>query len=187
MLISCSPYRADKNLGAAYNEVIDRLRPDDWIALIDHDAMFTTPIWHPQIEAAIKHNPDYALFVGCTNRIGCGWMKAPGVDPNNFDMLYHRRVGRDLAAKHGSEIRDVTEWESQPSGRPLSGVLMVTSKKAWAEVLGFKHGFLTVDNNFHKRIRDADHRVGLMLGVYVFHVYRAKIDISEKEIPACHS
>lgn len=174
-LLGCSPYRSDKNLGLAYNEAMQLLPPDGWAAFLDHDAIHTTPDWHRLIVGAIEANPDFGLFVGCTNRIGCGWMKTPGVSPRNHDMLYHRAIGAELAKRHGSAVRDVTEWERQPGGHPLSGVLMVISKRVWAHVLGFKNGFLTVDNDCHRRVRDADFRVGLLLGVYVYHFYRAAV------------
>lgn len=175
MILSCSPYRNDKNLGRAYNEAMALLGPDDWAAFIDHDAMHCTPDWHRLIDTAIAENPEYQLFVGSTNRIGCGWMKAHGVDPNNFDLRYHRRIGKELAEKWGSTVDDVTEWEGLPSGKPLSGVLMVLSKRAWASINGCKNGFLTVDNHLHKQIRDAGYKVGYMKGVYLVHWYRASL------------
>jgi len=161
-----------KELGAAYNEFMDRLRPDDWACLIDHDAMFTTTIWHDQMERAINLNPDAGLFVPRTNRIGCGWMKLQGVETKNHDMIYHRCLGRELADSRGATVTDVTIWEEQPSRKPLSGVLMLLSKKVWQQVSGFKAGFLTVDNDMHARIRKAGLKVYLMEGVYLYHWYR---------------
>ena len=174
MIIAASPYAPSKQLGTAYNQFMARLWPDDWGCLIDHDAMFTTTIWHAQMVEAIKTKPDAGLFVPRTNRIGCGWMKLPGVSPKNHDMLYHRKIGWDLSEKHGGDVlTDVTIWEEQPSKKPLSGVLMLISKDVWNLVGGFKPGFLTVDNDMHSRIRKAGLKVYLMESVYIYHYYRA--------------
>lgn len=174
MLIAASPYCPKKDLGGAYNDFMLRLRSDDWAALIDHDAMWTTKGWHGQVLEAIEREPETGLFTCVTNRIGCGWQKARSVDPRNHNVAYHREFGRRLAEIHGSRTDDVTEWEKQPSGRPLSGVVMVVSKRSWEAVGGFKNGFLTVDNDMHARMRRKGLTVRLLLGVYVYHWYRAE-------------
>ena len=173
MLISATPYSADsKDLGSAYNEFMSRMHSEDWACLLDHDAMWTTTIWARQIAEAIKENSDAGLFVASTNRIGCGWMKAKGVSPKEHDMIFHREFGRKLADEHKHSVVDVTCWEDHPSGKPLSGVMMCISCRTWAAVNGFKRGFLTVDNDMHKRIRDHGLKVYLLPGVYVYHWYR---------------
>jgi len=173
MLICATPYDVDgKDLGSAYNHFMGLLKGDDWACLLDHDAMWTTTIWARQITEAIKENPDAGLFVTSTNRIGCGWMKVKGVSPKEHNIVFHRELGRKLADEHKHSVVDVTEWEDHPSGKPLSGVMMCISCRAWAAVNGFKNGFLTVDNDMHKRIRDHGLKVYLLPGVYVYHWYR---------------
>ena len=173
MLISATPYDVNgKDLGSAYNSFMDRLHEGDWACLIDHDAMWTTTIWARQISEAIKENIDAGIFVACTNRIGCGWMKAPGVSPKEHNMVFHREFGRKLADEHGHSVIDVTRWEEHPSGKPLSGVMMCISWDAWKAVGGFKRGFLTVDNDIHRRLRDGGFKAYLLRGVFCYHWYR---------------
>lgn len=176
MIISASPYRADKDLGTAYNELLERLKEGDWAALIDHDAVWTTTVWHEQIARAIEENPEAGLFVSRVSNVGCWWMRQPGVGRGQHDMAYHRLLGARLAEEKGSSVIDVTDFEKIEGGRvqPLSGTLMVISKIAWQAVHGFKKGFLTVDNDMHHRIRKAGFRVLILEGVYLYHWYRFK-------------
>jgi GT2 family glycosyltransferase len=173
-IVTMIPYLPGKSLGTCYNEMMSLLNEDQWGCFIDHDAMWTTTMWYQQISEAIEKNPEAGIFVPRTNRIGCGWMKAPGVSPRNHDIAYHRQVGWDLHEKEGSNVHDVTVWEDQPSRKPLSGVSMLLSKKTWSKVGGFKKGFLTVDNDMHRRVRAAGLKAYLLLGVYVYHWYRAR-------------
>lgn len=169
------PYLPGKSLGQCYNEMMEGLREDQWACFLDHDAMFTTTRWYEQIDAAIAENPEAGIFVPKTNRIGCGWMKAGGVSPKNHDIAYHREIGWKLHEEFGSQVHDVTIWEEQPSRRPLSGVAMILSKRTWEKVGGFKKGFLTVDNDMHHKVRyKAELKAYLLLGVYVYHWYRAR-------------
>jgi hypothetical protein len=203
MIIAAMPYsRATPeqapNLGQAYNLFMARLLPEDWAVLIDHDAMFTTTKWHTTMEEVIdrelgdKRYPesgDTGLFVTRTNRVGCGWMKLSGVKQFEelkcgcgkkikvsveHDIRNHRQIGRTVAARRGTDTTDVTEWEKLPSRKPLSGVCMVLNVHVWREVGRFKDGFLTVDNDMHRKVREAGYRVRILEGVYVYHWYRAE-------------
>jgi len=174
-IMTMIPFLPGKMLGTCYNEMMECLDENQWGCFLDHDAMFTTTKWYEQIAEAINRFPDAGIFVPRTNRIGCGWMKAPGVSPKNHDIIYHRKIGREFAEKHGSDVLDVTIWETQPSHRPLSGVLMCLSKETWKRVGGFKRGFLGVDNEMHHKIRKLEGKKAYLLtGVYVYHWYRAE-------------
>ena len=39
-----------KDLGKAYNACINEHADEDWVAFIDHDAMFTTDDWYLQLQ-----------------------------------------------------------------------------------------------------------------------------------------
>jgi len=69
VIFTAVPYRADANLGAAYNEFMDLLPADAWAVFLDHDAMPTTGKWHAQFEEAIAFKPDAGAFVAMSNRI----------------------------------------------------------------------------------------------------------------------
>lgn len=164
-LITAIAYDVDRDLGRAYNEIMRRLEPRDWVCLLDHDAVFTTRGWYPQILKAIEENPKAGLFAAVTNRIGRKSQIAPGA-PAGHDMRDHRAFGQKLLEQHGSSVRDITR-ES-----PISGVVMVVSVEAWEQCGGFRSGFFGVDNAAHRDIAKIGRRIFLMPGLYVQHWYR---------------
>jgi GT2 family glycosyltransferase len=164
-LITCIAYDTERNLGRAYNEIMEGLAPGDWCCFLDHDAMWTTPRWRAQLEAAILEHPRAGLFAAVTNRIGRKFQVVPGA-PAGHRLLEHLAFGEALRAKHGSKGKDVT------NDSPISGVVMCLSRETWARVGGFKDGFFGVDNRAHQDVARAGRRVVLLPGLYVYHWYR---------------
>lgn len=162
------PFDLKKNLGRAYNHEMRRIGEHDWMCFLDHDAMWTTRQWYQQLVSAATAHPSAGAFTAVTNRIGAGWQRVAGVDPNNHDMVYHRKIGAEQLALHGSGARDVTD--NRPA---LSGVVIMISKAAWRQIGGFAPGFLGVDNRMHHELRQKGRRVYLLAGLYVYHWYRA--------------
>ena len=170
-LIAYCPTSEGKNLGFAYNELMDRLCEDDWACFIDHDACFTTSDWYQQLEEIIAPLTEPCVLTATTNRVGSRWQLAAGADPHNHSMEYHRRFGKSLQSAARGVLRDVTH-------EPLmSGVVILLSKKTWRLLGGFADGFLGVDNAIHQAARDQGYRVLLMLGLYVYHWYRADAEL----------
>jgi GT2 family glycosyltransferase len=165
-------YDAGRDLGAAYNRAMRRARPGDWVCFLDHDAMWTTRYWYDQLSKAVEAHPGAGAFTACTNRIGNHYQRAPDVDRENHDVRYHRRVGAELASKHGARVVDVTDKS------PISGVVICLSQRAWATAGGFKSGFLGVDNRLHDDLRVAGLRIYLLPGLHVYHWYRGDGDMS---------
>ena len=178
--IAYAPKEHDKDLAWAYNECM-RLLPndDDWACFIDHDAMFTTPDWYPQMEVIIEANPEYSCFTVAANRVYADWQMPMGVNSINHDIRYHRKIGAELQAKNGNKVVDVTvcsDLPAPPAKSPLSGVVMLYKKSAWKEVFfrSLEPKRLTgIDNLLHLDLRDRGYKVGLMCGVYVYHWHRA--------------
>lgn len=170
--IPYTPKTKGNNLGWAYNTFMEIVPDGDWACFLDHDACFTTRYWYYQLEEILKSKTEFGLFTCNTNRIGCGYQRLQGIDYNNHDISYHRKVGKKIEEERYGQVLDITY---QP---PLSGVLILISKKTWKEVNGFKDGFLGVDNDIHKRCSKAGIKVGLMTGIYLYHWYRGDGDIS---------
>ena len=129
--IAYAPKEHEKDLAWAYNEYM-RLLPndDDWACFIDHDAMFTTPDWYPQMESVIKQNPTYSCFTVTTNRVYANWQIPLGINGINHDMFYHRNIGQGFKEKNGNNVVDCTNCEdlpAPPDKSPLSGVVMLLS------------------------------------------------------------
>jgi len=165
MIYYRTPYSLDKRLDEYYNAEMALLpNDDDWCCFLDGDAMFLTPDFGHQIQEIVTENTEYDLFTCMTNRVGTKYQCVEDMWQTN-DIEKHREVaeyynGNDL-------ILDITTYA------PLSGVMILLNKKAWRESGGFTHkGMLGVDNSIHYNVRNAGMKVGLMLGVYVYHWYR---------------
>lgn len=171
--IPYAPKEVGNNLGWAYNSFMEILPEEDWACFLDHDATFTTRDWYYQLEDILKKYPNIGLYTCLTNRIGQSYQLVGGVDKENHDIRYHRKVGKQLQDSYYDTILEL--------GNPaqlLSGVVILINKKTWKKVGGFVDGFLGVDNNIHKKCLDKSIGVGLMAGVYVYHWYRGDADIS---------
>jgi len=162
MIFCCTPFRTDMNLGRAYNEVMERLAPDDWACFLDHDACWTTPHWHQQIADAIAAQPNAGLFTAVTNRIASRWQQASETLQLGDDIAAHRRAGQIRTANR--QLLDVTDTQG------IGGVVMVINKQAWGRVDGgFVDGLFCVDHNMHFAQRRLGSRVWLIEGLYVYH------------------
>ena len=170
--IPFSPSDKKLNLGWVYNNFMEIVGEEDWVLFLDHDATFTTKYWYNQLEDIIKKNTDYGLFSSFMNRVGQPFQIPNGIDRNNHDMRYHRNVGKEL---QNINYDNVIQF---PNNTPLSGVVILISKKTWKDIGGFKEGFLGVDNTLHRDCINNNIKVGLMLGFYVYHWYRADGDMS---------
>ncbi len=165
-LITAIAFDAERNLGRAYNQIFERLRPDDWCCLLDHDALWTTRTWFSQLATAIAENPNAGLITAVTNRIGRRSQIAPGA-PAGHDVREHFAFGKELAREHGAAARDIT------GSSPISGVVMCLSVDTWSKMGRFKDGFFGVDNRAHHDVRTIGRRVLMLPGLYVYHWYRA--------------
>lgn len=163
-----NPWATDKNIGKAFNEFCESVPDGDWICLQDGDMLYLTPDWGAQIEAVIaNHGNDFSLFGCLTNRLG---RKIQVYDWDNYDnhnIKDHYKIAKDLSEKHFAEVEDITET------RFVAGLLMLFPKSVWE-----KHKFretgtpLSVDDAFSRSIVKSGGRLGLMRGLYVYHLYR---------------
>jgi GT2 family glycosyltransferase len=165
-LVTAIAYDADRNLGRAYNDILIRLLPGDWVCFLDHDAIWTTRDWYRQLCAAIDQQPNAGLITAVTNRIGRKEQIAKGA-PAGHDMLDHFAFGAKQRDQYGATLEDITD------GPVISGVVMCLSQTTWREIGGFASGFFGVDNQAHRDVRRIGKRVYLMRGLYVQHFYRA--------------
>jgi len=167
-----APSEYDKDIGRAYNEIMERTDAE-YVAFLDHDAMFTTKDWYHQICEIIETNPDAGLFTAKTNRIWAHPQRHEVV--KGHDVLQHRQEGKKIQSQSRNKVSD---YPLRARGQGyVSGVLMVVKKEAWKKVK-FTGGFLGVDNNFHRDVLAAGYRALLMEGVYLYHFYRGDGDKS---------
>lgn len=166
MIHTCIPFRNDTNLGRAYNDVMELIGLDDWACFLDHDVMFTTFEWYRQLEAAIRFEPR-GTFTGVTNRIYCPWQRANEADPQNHDIMYHRKIGAERLKN-----RYLTDVTQAPGRFGLGGFILCISKHAWLDAGGFVDGQLCVDHNMHFALRRIGRPVYLIEGLYMYHYAR---------------
>lgn len=167
--IPYAPKSIDKNIGAVYNNFMNMITDDDWACFLDHDAMFTTIDWYKQLEEIVEglslSYPEAGLLTACTNRIGNIEQVIEGIEPQNHDIYYHKKIGKQRQVEYGSSLRECQFL--------ISGLVILISKKIWKQTSGFANGFLGVDNDIDKKIRELGYKSYIMDGVYCYHWYRA--------------
>jgi len=164
MIHLITPWSNEKNLGKAYNDAFKKVGANDWICFTDLDAVHTTHFAPLYMEHVIKDNPSYSLFTAVTNRV-FNKEQVPFPEYWQVDgMNFHRLTGEQLWKDKGVLVTDAKSL--------ISGVVILTSKKAWKACGGFKDGMLGVDNEYDKSIRAAGLKTGIMQGIYVQHFYR---------------
>jgi GT2 family glycosyltransferase len=159
-------YAPNQKLGFAYNREMEHV--DEWVIFIDYDVMLLNPHWYDICLNAIQKVGHDAGWITCyTNRIGCKH-QALGIDNvESHDIRYHQQIAKKMYDTKRGKIRDLTDQPGQ-----LSGMFILTNKKAWKATGGFKtDGFYGVDNDYSRRIRLAGYRLYLMEDLYVYHSY----------------
>lgn len=155
-----TPFSTSNNIGKEYNERISELPSDSYVCLRDGDTMFLTPDWGNQIDAIIKDNQHYDVITCKTNRIGLDDLVALGMD--NSDM--------SKQIECATTVWDLFKTAVSPT--PIApGMLMIFHKSLW-----LKHKFVEKSIIFDKQFSDAvikgGGKIGVALGLYVFHLYR---------------
>ena len=161
------PWSSDKNIGVSYNECAILCPDDAYICFMDADTIPCIPNYGKLIEDVIERYPDVDAFTCSTNRVARMWQIAKGVDWQNDDMRYHRKIGEIRYNKFGSTCRDVTDYQY------FSGLFLVIKKSAWDKIGGAAdHGMLGVDNDIHRKLQENGMKLYQMLGLYLYHWYR---------------
>ena len=162
----------DRNLGKGYNDAINQHPDEDWVAVIDHDAMFTTMDWYTQLQECINSNPNAAAFTSRTNRVACLELLTVGVDPHNHDYSYHRRVGQFLSKKHWGKV---STYPKSKAGN-WSGIFIAVNVGRMKEIGGFVDNgkWFGQDQLTHKRIVESKYDFCICNGIYVYHWYKAE-------------
>ena len=163
-----TPFALDKNLGRAYNEAFEGVPDGDWVCLIDRDVCFLSPNSIPIMHEYIKQWPDTGIFTCFTNRI----------HQLATDQLYFDEPSEDdrvsnwekIAEQQEDSKLDVTEIK-----HPISGFLMLISKKTWNEIKFFPDGScLGVDNVYSHDVLMTGRKIYRMDKIVVWHSYRLK-------------
>ena len=160
-------WNKDKNLGISYNSIAESVRdPEDYICIIDGDAMHLTPYFGSRLQAIINANPSYSLFTCMANRSG-NKAQIAGNNPKSNDIAFHRSQAEKIWLKNNTLVTNV------PRHNPISGVLLLFKKQLWLDIGGCKEqGMLGIDYDIHWRCTAINRTVGIMQGYYLYHWYR---------------
>lgn len=159
------PYALDKNIGKAYNEACALIPDGDWICITDHDVMFLEPETKTVIYKAVEANKHDA-YVCMTNRLGYTDQLYKGERSDDPDIRNHIEIAKKQRFTWGRLAFDYYG--------PVAGMFLLFSKKTW-EANKFAEGvYLDVcyDIHFGECIRNKGGKIGILGGVYVFHLYR---------------
>lgn len=167
------PYAEDKNLGKAYNDYCQLAAEDDWICLMDGDAMFLVSNYGHIIRDYINRYPSASLLLPVTNRVGKGSHCYQGKRSEDPDMRNHRKIAKMLSDSREVKNMNHVRWPSMPC--------FVFSKKLWKQVGGFDETgrILGVDVRFSKKAMDKGDCYR-MNGLYLLHYYRLNEGIHDK-------
>ena len=171
MIYYSVPFDSGKNIGRYYNQFMEILpSDDDWGCFVDGDTIFTTSDYGLIVEKAIEENPDASCFTCMTNRVGCAWQIAPGVNVSSNDIAYHRKFGQTMKTVYGSSVLDVTH---KPKKEVMSGFFFAIKKSAWKAIGGFREaGMLGIDNDLHWKLQHKNLKFYMIRGLYLYHWYR---------------
>ncbi len=158
------PYAIDKNIGREYNHACSLVPDNQWICITDQDTMFLRPDTKKQIQDVVNENNDVYDLMGCmTNRLGLMHQchkGQPDEDPNVFN---HMKIADMLHVEHYRQVHGINHV--------IGGMLMLFPKSTWTRY-PFKENSLSFDTDFCQRILVDKGRIGIMKGVYLFHLYR---------------
>lgn len=156
-----TPYNTDGNIGKGWNDAIEALPDDCYIVCRDGDTMFLTPDWGSQIETIINDNPHYDVITCVTNRLGLKDICVDGMFEDE-NITNHIEIAKNRWETRGTIVIDF----------PIApGMLMIFHKSLW-----IKHKFVEKSIIFDKQFSDSvvkgGGKIGVALGLYVFHLYR---------------
>jgi SAM-dependent methyltransferase len=159
-------------MGRAYNACLDKFPESDWLAIIDHDAMFTIYDWYTQLQNIIENNPKAKAFTARSNRLGSRKQMIPGVDPHNHDISYHRKLGKYLSKKYYGQT---TPYKNPDDRGHYSGTFLCVHIGTMKHLGGFPITGITLgqDNLIQVKLLDAGHEFHVCNGIYLYHWYRA--------------
>ena len=167
-----NPFSTDRNLGKAFNEFCDNVPDGDWICFQDGDMLYLTPDWGAQIQEVIENaGKDFSLLGCMTNKLGRPMQRVNGYfnEDNNIKNHYHIAVEQN--EKHWGKVVELKDRKL------IAGMFLLFPKSTWN-----KHKFEEkkspwgVDDAFCNAIVAGGGKLGLLSGLYVYHLYRVWSD-----------
>jgi len=165
MIYYISPYRPDRNIGKTINDNIRQLNAadEDWIVHTDQDVLFLLPDTKQRIETILSATT-FDILGAVTNRLGINSQLVQGAF-NITDIKEHIRIAEQLQSNTVAEYHDI-----------LAAFCLCFRIKTWKQLGGFAENSLSFDSTFSIMAKRSGLKLGLMTGIYVFHLYRMMSD-----------
>lgn len=164
MIYHISPYRSDRNIGRANNDMIRLLPDDSWICLTDHDSCFLLPESGTHIEMVVEQYGNEFDLIGCTtNRLGSTSQLYKGVFDSECNAYKNYNDALKAWDKYGTSVEPIDL---------VAGVFMLFKKSTWEKVGRFEENHRMADVLFNKAVKKNGGKIGLAKGIYIQHNYR---------------
>lgn len=166
MIHKFQPFSTKKELGDEYNKHCELVpNPEDWILLLDYDAMILDSRAYELMEKAIAANPGIEIFSAYASRIGYKFQRIREQLNANDSFMDHYETSQILADSYPNG-----EIETIPTA---AGFFLLFQKKYWLENK-FQKYIIRPQFFDHKFCEAAAERktVALIKGIYVWHTYR---------------
>jgi hypothetical protein len=162
------PWKTETNkIGEYLNDVFKISDDEDWICFLDGDAIHTTTWFGKRIEETIMENLNFSMFSCLTNRTTPTCQIASESNWEDNDLSNHRKIGEEIWEKNKTKVKEVTNIS------PVSGYFFLVKKETWKKAGGFDESkMLGVEWDFCDRVVKSNGKIGVMLGIYVYHWYR---------------
>lgn len=173
MIHYISPFRPDKNIGLAINSAISQLNanPEDWIVLTDMDICFLRPDSKLQLENILTET-EYDILGPATNRLSSQHqcvLRYESEDVfNNTDMKFHLRVA--------SWLHETNYGQVVPTMEVLAAFCLCFRVSTCQKLGMFAENSIQFDSLFSHNAKKHGLKLGIMSGIYVFHLYRMWAD-----------
>jgi GT2 family glycosyltransferase len=158
-----TPYSTSKNFGGAINDFCELIKdPQDWIVIRDMDTLFVQTHAGYVISRSLElHGSNFGL-IGCmTNRLRGKHQLHNGEFSNNHDIKHHYEIGTHYQS-----------FEIEKTDKVIAGMFMAFQKKTFDLVGGFSENDKYFDIIFSSKILKAGLNLGIMKGLYIYHMYR---------------
>lgn len=166
MVTYIQPYdkNSPPNIGGAINAAIKATisGPDDWFVLLDHDVMFLLPDSKRQLEEILE-STDFDILGPLTNRLAAQ-TQVVGSMFESTDLLEHIDMAKLAVKSQYGKVYEVRD--------PLAAFCLCFRRRTWTELGGFPENNIQFDYLFCSRALRDGKRLGVMTGIYVFHLYR---------------
>lgn len=159
-----SPFRSDKNIGKAINDAIIQLNgnENDWICLTDHDVLWLLPDSKSQLQHILSET-EYDILGPGTNRLANDTQLVAGMF-DLTDIKKHIEIAKIL--------QTTQPYEVVATRATLAAFCLCFRIKTWHKLAGFAEKSIQFDTIFCNNAIKEGLKMGVMCGIYLFHLYR---------------